>query len=185
MARNMQNSPPAAGAAPAAAADSAAGQGGSGKGFVIALLAVTLLAAGAGAGMGFLLGPKLAAAQAGEQQQAQQQEVQEDEPRPIYSGRHLALRLQPITTNLRAPQRSWVRLEGALLVNAQDLDEKAQAELALLVQQDVLAHLRTLSLRDLEGPGNLAFLRDDLSERARTRSDGRVEEFVILSLVVE
>ncbi len=57
--------------------------------------------------------------------------------------------------------------------------------LAALIQEDVHAYLRTLSLKDLEGAGNLAYLRDDLTERAAIRSGGRVKEFVILSLVVE
>jgi len=76
-----------------------------------------------------------------------------------------------------------VRLEGAIIVDSTaevDFDE-----LAALISQDTLAYLRTVNLMDLEGPSALAYLRDDLNERAKIRSKGYVVELVISSLVVE
>ncbi len=159
-----------------------------GKGWIMGLVLATVLAGGAGAGMGFVLAPKFSATPPHENlaEQAQQQ-AQQEELSPLYTGDHIVVRLQPITTNLGAPQRSWARLEGALVVKRTEdmVDEQVQQELALRVQQDTLAFLRTISLKDLQGPGSLAFLRDDLNQRAKVRSEGRVEEFIILSLVVE
>ena len=48
-----------------------------------------------------------------------------------------------------------------------------------------LAYLRTVTLKQLEGPVGLEAIRDDLNERAATRSDGKVREFVIRTLVVQ
>ncbi len=163
-----------------------AGAGGSGgKGLVIGLAVITLLAAAAGGGLGFLLGPKFAAAGQHKAEKAKARAATKEDLRPLFKGDHAIIRLKPVMTNLRAPFRSWARLEGALIVKGAEMDEKTREELALMVQQDVLAYLRTLALKDLEGASNLTFLLDDLNERARVRTDGRAEEFVLLSLVVE
>ncbi len=171
--------------------------GGGGKGFVIGLALATLIAVGAGGGAGFVLAPKFAAdsaagaakdasgaAQEGAEQEAGKKAQDGGSARKVALGGEI-VKLQPVTTNLRHPFQSWVRLEGALLVSDEVLDEKARQELAARARQDVLAYLRTLALKDLEGASNLAFLRDDLNERARVRFKGRVSEFIILSLVVE
>ena len=161
-------------------------ESGGGKGVMIGFLLATIVAVGAGAGMGFVLGPKFAAGAAdhAKEETAAEEEKEEKVAEP-YAGDGTVVKLQPVTTNLREPFRSWVRLEGALIVKGKEVDEKALEELGALVQQDVLAYLRTLALKDLEGASNLAYLRDDLNERARLRSEGRAAEFVILSLVVE
>jgi len=162
--------------------------GGGGKGAIIGFLVATLVAVGAGAGMGFVLGPKFAAGADGhakEEAAGEEKKKEEEKVAEPYAGDGTVVKLQPVTTNLREPFRSWVRLEGALIVKGKEIDEKALEELGVLVQQDVLAYLRTLALKDLEGASNLAFLRDDLNERVRLRSEGRAAEFVILSLVVE
>ena len=48
-----------------------------------------------------------------------------------------------------------------------------------------LAYLRTVSLHQLEGPIGLENIRQDLNERAATRSGGKVQAFVIRTLVVQ
>jgi len=167
----------------------AEGKGGGGKGAMIGFLVATLVAAGAGGGMGFVLAPKFAAGAAGhaKEEAAAEEGAKEKEEKIAepYARDTTLLKLQPVTTNLREPFRSWVRLEGALIVKGAEAEEKALEELAALVQEDVMAYLRTLALKDLEGASNLAFLRDDLNECARLRTEGRVAEFIILSLVVE
>jgi flagellar FliL protein len=91
--------------------------------------------------------------------------------------------LPPIVTNLGAPQDTWVRLEGSII-----FDPKALAHpeaVAGQIGDDVLAYLRTVSLRQLEGPIGLENIRQDLNERAATRSGGKVRAFVIRTLVVQ
>ena len=91
--------------------------------------------------------------------------------------------LPPIVTNLGAPQDTWIRLEGSIIFDAQTLSHPEAV--AGQIGDDVLAYLRTVSLHQLEGPIGLENIRQDLNERAATRSGGKVHAFVIRTLVVQ
>jgi flagellar protein FliL len=91
--------------------------------------------------------------------------------------------LPPIVTNLGAPQDIWVRLEGSIIFDPKTLPHPEAV--AGQIGDDVLAYLRTLSLHQLEGPIGLENIRQDLNERAATRSGGKVHAFVIRTLVVQ
>ena len=91
--------------------------------------------------------------------------------------------LPPIVTNLGAPQDTWVRLEGSIIFDPKTLAHPEA--LAGQIGDDVLAYLRTVSLHQLEGPIGLENIRQDLNERAATRSGGKVRAFVIRTLVVQ
>ena len=91
--------------------------------------------------------------------------------------------LPPIVTNLGAPQDTWVRLEGSIIFDPKTLAHPEAV--ANQIGDDVLAYLRTVSLHQLEGPIGLENIRQDLNERAATRSGGKVRAFVIRTLVVQ
>jgi flagellar protein FliL len=91
--------------------------------------------------------------------------------------------LPPIVTNLGAPPDTWVRLEGSIIFDPKTLSHPEA--MAGQIGDDVLAYLRTVSLHQLEGPIGLENIRQDLSERAATRSGGKVRGFVIRTLVVQ
>jgi flagellar protein FliL len=91
--------------------------------------------------------------------------------------------LPPIVTNLGAPQDTWIRLEGSIIFDPKVLPHPEAV--AGQIGDDVLAYLRTVSLRQLEGPIGLENIREDLNERATTRSGGKVRAFVIRTLVVQ
>jgi flagellar FliL protein len=91
--------------------------------------------------------------------------------------------LPPIVTNLGAPQDTWVRLEGSIIFDSGALPHPDAV--AGRIGDDILAYLRTVSLRQLEGPIGLENIRQDLNERAAIRSDGKVRAFVIRTLVVQ
>jgi flagellar FliL protein len=91
--------------------------------------------------------------------------------------------LPPIVTNLGAPQDTWVRLEGSIIFDPKTLPHPDAV--AGQIGDDILAYLRTVSLRQLEGPIGLENIRQDLNERAAIRSDGKVRSFVIRTLVVQ
>lgn len=91
--------------------------------------------------------------------------------------------LPPIVTNLGAPQDTWIRLEGSIIFDPKILPHPEAV--AGQIGDDVLAYLRTVSLRQLEGPIGLENIREDLNERATTRSGGKVRAFVIRTLVVQ
>ena len=91
--------------------------------------------------------------------------------------------LPPIVTNLGTPQDTWIRLEGSIIFDPKTLPHPEAV--AGQIGDDVLAYLRTVSLRQLEGPIGLENIRQDLNERAATRSGGKVHAFVIRTLVVQ
>jgi flagellar protein FliL len=91
--------------------------------------------------------------------------------------------LPPIVTNLGSPQDTWIRLEGSIVFDPKTLPHPEAV--AAQIGDDVLAYLRTVSLRQLEGPIGLENIRQDLNERAATRSGGKVRAFVIRTLVVQ
>ena len=91
--------------------------------------------------------------------------------------------LPPIVTNLGAPPDTWVRLEGSIIFDPKTLSHPEA--MAGQIGDDVLAYLRTVSLHQLEGPIGLENIRQDLNERAATRSGGKVRTLVIKTLVVQ
>jgi flagellar FliL protein len=142
------------------------------KGFKSALIEFVIVAlVGAGAGAGFeLLRP------AANGPDRPKQAVAQAEPSTIYN-------LSPIVTNLGAPQDTWIRMEGSIVFDPKVLPHPEAV--AARISGDALAYLRTVTLKQLEGPIGLDAIRDDLNERAATRSDGKVREFVIRTLVVQ
>ncbi len=51
--------------------------------------------------------------------------------------------------------------------------------------QDAMAFLRTMSMKSLEGSLGLLFLRDELTDRAKTRSQGKVLDVIVRSMVIQ
>jgi flagellar FliL protein len=90
--------------------------------------------------------------------------------------------LSRIVTNLASPERTWIRLEASIVVDAEDADAKT---LAAAITEDTVAYLRTLSLPLLQGASGLLHLRADLNDRARIRSGGKVQDVIVHTLLVE
>lgn len=147
----------------------------SGLGFGVGLVLLTLIGAGTGIGLGLTLGdvrpPEPPSAES----------AGADAPR--YAEGVSLVRLQPVVANLTEPADTWVRVDAALVLET--MPQETADALAAEIAGDTLAYLRTLPLSQLEGANGLAFLREDLQERARTRSEGRVREFVIETMVVQ
>jgi flagellar FliL protein len=57
--------------------------------------------------------------------------------------------------------------------------------LAGQIGEDILAFLRTLSLAQIQGASGFQHLREDLGDRVRTRSRGKVRDLIIQALIVE
>ncbi|MEH0071235.1 flagellar basal body-associated FliL family protein [Pannonibacter sp. Pt2-lr] len=86
-------------------------------------------------------------------------------------------------TNLAAPREAWVRLQASVVIDQEGIDDV----IVLLgyIEEDVLAYMRTVTLAQIEGAAGLQHLREDLNERARARSGGKVRELILESLVVQ
>lgn len=92
--------------------------------------------------------------------------------------------LQPIITNLAAPQGVWLRVEASILVK-QGGGRGGTQTLAEETGASILAYLRTLSLQDIEGASAFLAFRDDLDDLVRTVSRGAAAKVLVKSLVVE
>jgi flagellar FliL protein len=57
--------------------------------------------------------------------------------------------------------------------------------LAAEIGEDLLGFMRTLSVAQIGGASGLQHLREDLNERASTRSEGLVRELIVQTLVVQ
>ena len=88
--------------------------------------------------------------------------------------------LGPITTNIAAPGDVWVRMEVSVV-----LDQPQAADLPEIIRQDLLAYMRTVKMHEIEGASGFRHLQENLAERAAIRSDGRVKQVLIGTLLFE
>jgi flagellar FliL protein len=91
--------------------------------------------------------------------------------------------LPPIITNLDQTSDTWVRLQAAIVFDPASI-EKPDV-LVTEIASDILGFMQTLTVSQLSGSSGLQHLREDLNDRALVRSDGRIQELVIESLVVQ
>jgi flagellar protein FliL len=88
--------------------------------------------------------------------------------------------LPAITTNIASPSDVWVRMEVSIV-----LDEPQPADLPGIILQDLLAYIRTVKMHEIEGASGFRHLKENLEERAAVRSDGRVRQVLIRTLLFE
>jgi flagellar protein FliL len=143
-----------------------------------AFAVLTLVAAGAGTFLGFHL--------VGSVESAMKSKAAESRPpvaEPRYARGTSVHSIPPVVANLARPEDVWVRLEASIIV----ADEEVASPDALAgeIAEDILAYLRTISLEQLEGPSGLLHLHEDLNDRVRIRSNDRIHELVIETLVVQ
>jgi flagellar protein FliL len=106
--------------------------------------------------------------------------------RPVatqYTGSARLRRLPTVVTNLMSSTGAWARLEASLVLD--DVRDGDADALAAHITEDITAYLRTVALPQLEGVRGLQYLREDLNERAKVRSGGKVRELIIETLVVQ
>ena len=175
----------------------------SGNGAIIGVAIASILAAGLGAGAGWTLsqgrhddaGKSAAPAASNGALPSGATVATRDAPSPAHVGARVeatasapppaaikTLLLPPILTVVANPRNTWLRLEIAVLAPA---DEHGIEEKLGQLGDDMLSYLRTIEVSQIEGPSGLRFLKDDLLERARTRTNGQVQDIVIRTLVLE
>lgn len=88
--------------------------------------------------------------------------------------------LAPITTSIASPSDVWVRMEVSIV-----LDEPQGEELSGIIQQDLLAYIRTVKMHEIEGASGFRHLKQSLEERAAIRSEGHVRQVLIRTLLFE
>jgi flagellar FliL protein len=146
-----------------------AGRRGGMLGLILSVAVVTLAAAGLGAGLGMRTASTI--------------ETAEPAQSAALDGDMVVQPVEAVVTNLAAPGDVWIRLETAVVFKKGAVENPAV--MAAEIREDILAYARTVSLAELEGPSALQHLREDLNERVAIRTDGRVNDLVIQSLVVQ
>jgi len=114
------------------------------------------------------------------------QEEKKDDPSTVdlaYGGTISVKELPSIVTNLAAPEHVMIRLQAAILFDAKAVQNPDV--LGKQIADDILAFLTTASESQIEGASGLQHLREDLNDRAKVRSEGRVLELIIETLVVQ
>ncbi|MBC7284366.1 flagellar basal body-associated FliL family protein [Hoeflea sp.] len=158
------------------------GKGKNKSGLIVTIaivLVLSLVAAGGGWMLGGILAPQVdqpeetaAAAEAGAEGETKGENA-------IITRENL-VPLEPIMTNLSYPSDNWIRIEVSLVFSG-----NPDNVLADQIHQDILAYLRTVSLQQIEGPRGFQYLREDLRERVKLRSEGRVNDLLLRTFVIE
>jgi flagellar FliL protein len=95
----------------------------------------------------------------------------------------LVKELPPVVANLAGKAGKLVRLQGAIVYDPHELPQIEPLVAALM--SDLTAFISTLELAAIEGPDGLRRLQEELNERAATRSERRIREFIIEALVIQ
>ncbi|MHC5308412.1 flagellar basal body-associated FliL family protein [Bartonella sp. LJL80] len=162
--------------APVKGSDTAKKDGGM-KTLLVAGAILTLVAAGGGWFLGAQIGKEIAPPPV----TAEKNEDAAKTADMISSNTNVTV-LTPILTNMAAPNTAWIRMEIALVAQPGEIISPA---MAAEISNDFLAFLRDSTIAQIKGPSGLMNLREDLLDRARIRSDGKVTNVLISSLVVE
>ena len=142
-------------------------------------LVLSLIAAGGGWMVGGLIAPQVVEPETASADQSHEKDEKKD-GEAEHKPRENVIALEPITTNLSYPSDNWIRIEVSLVFN-----EEPDEALADQIHQDILAYLRTVSLQQIEGPRGFQYLREDLRERVKLRSEGRVNDLLLRTFVIE
>lgn len=163
--------------------DEIAEKGKGRKGLIVTIaivLVLSLIAAGGGWMLGGILAPQVAEpVEVAVADPHGDGKTTKGEPEAIKLRQNL-LPLEPITTNLSYPSDNWIRIEVSLVFSGEP-----DTQMGDVIQQDILAYLRTVSLQQIEGPRGFQYLREDLNERVRLRSKGRVNDILMRTFVIE
>ena len=155
------------------------GAAGGGKTWILTLVVLTLLAVGTGGVFGVFLVSTVEKA-VDEKHKAEQDKAP---PTLAYSGDLVLKNLEPVVTNLSGAGDVWIRLESSMIFQNGVIQDPNV--IAAQIRQDILGYLRTLTIAQIEGPSGLQHLREDLNERVTLRSNGKVRELIIETLVVQ
>ena len=110
-------------------------------------------------------------------------ETETTKPSPYAGGDIVVQEMPPLVVNLADPPETRVRLQVSIVFSKKAVE--APSILVARINDDFVGFMKTLSIGQLQGASGLQALREDLNERAATRSDGKVREVVIETLVVQ
>ncbi|WP_319532038.1 flagellar basal body-associated FliL family protein [uncultured Cohaesibacter sp.] len=102
---------------------------------------------------------------------------------PLYESTGHIQPIKPVVANLAEPKNMFIRIQGTVVFKKDDIEDAPV--LVSRIESDISAYVRTLTLADIEGAGGLRHLREDLNQRALIRTEGKVNEFILETMVVQ
>ncbi len=157
-------------------ADPAADTKKTGKGgLIVTLGALTVLASVGGGLVGKLVVGRLRA--------LPPPDAAVTEKAPKYTGDIEIKEIPAIVTELVDSEKVRLRLQVAIVYSKKSVENPTV--LAARIGDDIIAFVKTLSLKQIQGASGLQSLREDLNERAVLRSQGSVREVIIETLVTQ
>ena len=165
---------------------------GSSLGFIVAFVLATVMSLGSGWFIGGTLigtgGDKKVEMKKPVEEEAEKDQAKNsdadgsDEGEEEKSLRNIIM-LEPVLVLLRESKNTFIRLELAIVLNE---DEPAfDTESLTRLKSDISDYSRTLSLQQIQGPSGYLHFRDDLLDRVRLTTDGKVRDVLVLSMVAE
>jgi flagellar protein FliL len=145
---------------------------------IAALLFLTGLGAGAGGLFGFLVGGK---EEHGTPTKAAT--AVEAVPKGGIGESGMLQALPAVVTNLASPEQTRVRIEASVVLDGDTKEDTTV--LTAKIAEDFAAYLRTVPLAYMEGGSGFQNLREDLSDRSRVRSNGKVRDLIIQAFIIE
>ncbi|MBJ7535951.1 flagellar basal body-associated FliL family protein [Rhodomicrobium vannielii ATCC 17100] len=136
---------------------------------LLGALAGALVAAASGFAFGFLEPGAL-------------QPAQSVTPNQTVTARNEVRVLAPIIANLANGSDLSVRLEAAVVLKPDVADA---AEICAKISDDLVTFLKTVSIREIEGPTGFQLLKNDLRTRASRIGNGTTLDLLILTFVVQ
>lgn len=110
-------------------------------------------------------------------------DVTDEAARPDKMADMIVEPLAPVITNVANPKSVWIRLEGSIMIKTGS--ETSPKVLAAQAGQHVMAYLRSIELKQVEGTSGLFHVTEDLNEVMRSFSGGQVRQILISGFIVE
>mgnify|MGYP000022790810 CR=1 FL=1 len=151
---------------------------------ILAVIVLTVLSIVLGGGIGFLMSSSIEENVVRKEKKAEA--VRWAPPPKSYNDDIVLVKLNPVTTNLMSPDSIFIKVEASLVV-PKALGEQTSVMDAMSadISQDILNFLRTVTLAQIQGPAGLQNLREDLNDRGNIRSEGKVRELILETMVVQ
>ena len=106
----------------------------------------------------------------------------EEDVSTTHSGKKFA-KLDPIIVDLSGDTKTWLRLELAVIADA--TIEVSDPEIKAQITGDIAAYIRTATLAQISGPTGYMHFREDILDRARLSTQGKIEKIYVQVMVVE
>ncbi|MFV0255915.1 flagellar basal body-associated FliL family protein [Candidatus Liberibacter solanacearum] len=87
--------------------------------------------------------------------------------------------LHPIITNFDSSPENWLRLDVALIC-----DKTPNKVFLEILHQDIMAYVRTVSMKQITGSQGFRYFKEDVEERVKLRAQGFVSNVIFRTFII-